>query len=115
MSSLQSQKTLPERTLSQGTGKLAEQGYIVNPQWKACGSGSTDHADRGSHICPAVHPGSNVHRQIDAAMAHRRSEVIVPIGAMQRVPLIVKVHDVGNVFDSVVLAADGAFHRLRVE
>ena len=32
MSSLQSQMTLPERTLSQGTRKLAEQGYIVNPQ-----------------------------------------------------------------------------------
>jgi hypothetical protein len=30
MSSLQLQKTFPERTLSQGTGKLAEQGYIVN-------------------------------------------------------------------------------------
>src|SRR5215211_7485889 len=63
---------------------------------------------------PVVQEGRHVHRQVDAAVAHRGAEVAVPVGAVQRVAEVVEVHDVGHVLDPVMLAADRAFHRLRV-
>src|SRR5215213_534351 len=83
-------------------------------QWVSSGLSreSGDDRDGGALWRPTEHPLGDVHRQIDAAVAHRRPEVVVPIGTVQGVTLVGEIHHVGHVIDLVGLAADRPRHRL---
>src|SRR5688572_120426 len=59
------------------------------------------HPDHGAQGSPVEEEGRHVERQIHAAMAHPRSEVAVPVGAMQGFRIVVEVHDMGYVLDVV--------------
>src|SRR5215204_5882963 len=61
---------------------------------------------------PRVHPVGDVHRQIDAAVTHRRPEVVVPVGAMQRMAAVGEIHHDRHFRYVVGLAADDARHVL---
>ena len=62
---------------------------------------SGDNRHRGTVRGPFIDECGDVHRQVDATMAHGSAKVVVPIRAMQRVPKIIDVHDVGHVFDAI--------------
>src|SRR5690348_16520436 len=51
--------------------------------------------DGGTDRRPVVNPPGGFGRQIDAAVAHRLAEVVVPVGAVQRVATGVEVHHIG--------------------
>src|SRR5215204_5246521 len=61
---------------------------------------------------PRVHPVGDVHRQIDAAVTHRRAKVVVPVGAMQRMAAVGEIHHIRHFRYIVGLAADDAGHVL---
>ena len=58
--------------------------------------------DLGADRRPAEHPGGDVERQIDAAVAHGCPEVIVPIGAVQGVTAIGEIEHPGDIGHVVV-------------
>src|SRR5215211_8238314 len=61
---------------------------------------------------PRVHPFRDVHWQVDAAVAHRHAEVLVPVGAVQGVAAIGEIHHVRYFRYVVGLATDDAGHIL---
>src|SRR5215217_546954 len=69
--------------------------------------------DAGADVGPAVEPLGEVHRFVDAAVAHDGAEVLVPVGTVEGMADIGKVHHPGDGRDVVVLAADDAFHVVR--
>ncbi len=59
--------------------------------------------DEGANGDEVVNPGGVAGFQVDAAVAHGGAKIAVPEGAVQGV-ILVEVHDVGDVFQIVIVA-----------
>ena len=71
-------------------------------------SGSIMHDNESPHIGPSVQPCRIGCRRVDAAVAHRVPEVVVPVRAVNSIAFI-EVHHVGHIGQIIT----GAAHRLR--
>src|SRR5689334_22983382 len=81
--------------------------YITVPPLGA--AGLPVRGDGGADGRPVVHPFGGGGRQVDAAVAHRVAEVVVPVGAVDRVARV-EVHGVGHRGQVVILRAGAAAH-----
>ena len=65
------------------------------------------YVNQGAHISPVVQPLRIGGGRVDAAMAHRVAEIVVPVGAVNAIALI-EIHHVRYIGQIVA----GAAHRL---
>src|SRR5215207_4804884 len=77
----------------------------ASPGVHRCFYHESGHSRRYGVISTRIPTGAHwyIHRQIDAAVAHRGAEVIVPICAMERVAAIGEIHHVRHIRHVVVL------------